>query len=159
MLLFPIDPSAPEARELLKRIRRDFGEILRGHGVSLHETLVIDHYGTMRDRQKARKMDTDRYWWEVKDEWIEKFGGVGGLAFLDDRGFAYYLPAYMSYWLRTGEEPNCLSNYIAGPRAHRLNLFNATQRETIAAFVSFVCRPAKGKLKRLPPCPPNPNSP
>jgi hypothetical protein len=142
------NPNDPEARELLARIRRDFGAILRGHGVSLHETEVIDFYGSTRDRQKVRKMDTDRYWWEVKDEWIEKFGGVGGLAFLDDRGFAYYLPAYMSYWLRTGEEPNCLSYYIAGPRAHRLSLFTAAQRETIAAFVSFVCRPSKGKLKR-----------
>lgn len=141
------NPSDPEARELLARIRRDFGEILRGHGVSLHETLVIDHYGSMRERKKARKLDTDQYWWEVRDEWIEEFGGVGGLAFLDDRGFAYYLPAYMSYWLRTGDEPNCLSRYIAGRRAHRLRLFTAAQRETIAAFVSFVSRPSKGELE------------
>ena len=142
------NPNDPEARELLARIRRDFGAILRGHGVSLHETEVIDSYGSTRDRQKARKMDTDRYWWEVRDEWIEKFGGVGGLAFLDDRGFAYYLPAYMSYWLRTGQEPNFLSYYIAGPRKHRYKLFTAAQRETIAAFVSFVNRLSEGELKR-----------
>lgn len=61
------NPNDPEVRELLERIRRDFGGILRGHGVSLHETEVIDFYGSTRDRQKARKVDTDRYWWEVKD--------------------------------------------------------------------------------------------
>ena len=86
------NPNDPEARELLARIRRDFGEILRGHGVSLHETWVIDRYGSMRERKKARKLDTDQHWWEVRDEWIEEFGGVGGLSFLDDKGFTYYLP-------------------------------------------------------------------
>jgi hypothetical protein len=142
------NPNDPEARELLARIRRDFGEILRGHGVSLHETWVIDRYGSMRERKKARKLDTDQHWWEVRDEWIEEFGGVGGLSFLDDKGFTYYLPAYMSYWLRTGQEPNCLSFYIAGRRKHRYKLFTAAQRETIAAFVSFVNRLSEGELER-----------
>ncbi len=123
-------------------------EVRRGDGVSLHETEIIDSYGSMRERKKALKLDTDQHWWEVKDEWIEGFGGVGGPSFLDDKGFTYYLPAYMSYWLRTGQEQNCLSFYITGPRKYRYKIFTAAQRETIAAFVSFVSGKSDGELER-----------
>jgi hypothetical protein len=104
----------------------------------LHETRVIDMYGSADERRHARMQDTDNHWWEVRDDWIEQFDGVGGLSFLDDLGFRYYLPAYMSYWLRTGNEPNCLGYFIAGSRRHRYRLFTDAQRQAIARFVQFV---------------------
>jgi len=86
---------------LIMEIQRAFRNVERGNGVTLHETEAIDFYGSDEERRNARAKDTDRNWQEVDDRWIEEFGGVGGLSFLDEEGFRYYLPAYMTYWLRT----------------------------------------------------------
>ncbi len=134
------DARQEEARQILEAIHRDFADVRREGCVTLHETVVIDRYGSDHERLAARELDTDTHWWEVRDEWIETIGGVGGLAFLDDAGFRYYLPAHMSYWLRTGVEPGFLSYYIAGSRKHRYRLFNAAQRATIGRLVKFVHR-------------------
>lgn len=131
---------APEARQILDEIRRNFAEVSRDNAVTLHETQVIDRYGSMTERQTARKLDTDTHWFEVRDEWIESVTGIGGLSFLNDEGFRYYLPAYMSYWLRTGREPDCLGCYISGRGCQRFHLFDPAQRQTIARFVKFVLR-------------------
>src|SRR5688500_16982415 len=94
----PVPKDVPTVHaQLIGEIRKVFSKLDRKGGVSLHETYVIDGYGTKREREKARMKDTDVHWWEVRDEWIEEFGGVGGLSFLDEIGFRYYLPAYMDY--------------------------------------------------------------
>lgn len=137
----------PEARQILEDIRREFAGISRGDAVTLHETQVIDRYGSATERQRAREMDTDSHWSEVRGEWIKAIRGTGGFGFLDDAGFRYYLPAYMSYWLRTGEEPDSLAYYIAGRGCHRYQLFSTAQRETIARFVKFVLREPSSSKK------------
>lgn len=110
-------------------------------GVSLHETPVIDNYGTDEERRIARKKDTDRHWWEVKDEWIKTNCGIGGLCFLDDAGFRYYLPAYMSYWLRTGKEPDCLIFHLNNTRSRSFDtLFTTEEKEVIADFLNYIYR-------------------
>lgn len=108
----------------------------------MHETYVVDMYGSEGERRKARRLDVDHYWWEVRDEWIEKFGGNGGLSFLDDEGFRYYLPAYMSYFLRKGSEPNCLTNHLLRGDDGRDfdHMLSATQKAAVAKFLSFVTR-------------------
>jgi len=134
------DARREEARKILEAIRRDFDEVRPEGAITLHETLELDGYGSVRAGLAARKRDTDKHWWEVRDEWIEEVNGVGGLSFLNDEGFRYYLPAYMSYWLRTGYETGSLRYFIAGSRKYRYRLFNAAQRVTIARFVKFVHR-------------------
>ncbi len=134
------DARREEARLILEAIHRDFADVRRDGCVTLHETVVLDHYGSGQERLAARERDTDTHWWEVRDEWIEKICGVGGLAFLDDAGFRYYLPAYLSYWVRTGDEPGYLGYYIAGSRKYRYRLFNAAQRVTIGRVLKFVYR-------------------
>ena len=134
------DARREEARKILEAIRRDFDEVRPECAITLHETLELDRCGAVQAGLAARKLDTDKHWWEVRDEWLGEVNGVGGLSFLNDAGFRYYLPAYMSYWLRTGYEPGCLRYFIAGSRKHRYRLFNAAQRVTIARFVKFVHR-------------------
>jgi hypothetical protein len=83
-----LEQSDPELHLLLDEIRRDFSDVVRGDAVTLHETLAIDHWGSEVERRKARELDTDNHWWEVRDEWIQEFDGVGGFAFSMIRGFA-----------------------------------------------------------------------
>src|SRR3989338_9657225 len=95
--------------ELLKEIFEVFKDVELGNGISLHETEVLDMYGTKQQRIDARKKDTDRHWTEVKDDWIESIDGIGGMSFFDKKGFHYYIPAYMSWYLRKGHGSNLFS--------------------------------------------------
>jgi hypothetical protein len=122
--------------EILEEIRSAFEDVRRG--ITLHETEIIDHYGTKKEREAARLKDTDRHWWEVRDEWIDELGGVGGLSFLDPVSFRYYVPAYMSYWLRKSEEP-CFLMFHLEPEAHDFEkLFDFRQRRAVALFLDYV---------------------
>src|SRR5262249_41676216 len=113
---------------------RVFGAIRRGSGVTLHETEVLDNYGSDEEREQTRRKDTDEHWWEVPNEWFEQ---NVGLSFLDDEGFRYYLPAYMSYWIRTGEEPNGLEFHLEKhDRIERI--FSPAEKKMIARFLDYV---------------------
>ena len=128
-----------EVVTLLAEIKKVFLKVQRGGGVTLHETAVLDHYGSEEMQRHARRKDNDRHWWDVRDEWIEAFGGVGGLSFLDAEGFRYYLPAYMSYWLRSGQEPNLLTFHLENPNRYGFDtLFSPTEKSTIAKFLDYV---------------------
>jgi len=69
---------------------------------TLHETDIIDSYGTHAERVSARQADTDRKWTEVQDQWIEDLGTIG-LCHFNQSGLAYYLPCYLSWYLRKGQ--------------------------------------------------------
>lgn len=84
---------------LLHEIREAFADVIRGDGVTLHEARVLDAYGSDDERLAARQRDTDRHWWEVPDATMERIPEA--LSFLDETGFRYYLPAYLSWALRS----------------------------------------------------------
>jgi hypothetical protein len=124
---------------MLDEIKRVFGDVQRGGGVTLHETEVIDRYGSDDEREQARRKDTDSHWWEVRDEWIEEISGIGGLSFLDEVGFHYYLPAYMSYWIRTGEEPWRLEFHLQNHGHWDFDrIFSLAEKRMIARFLDHV---------------------
>jgi hypothetical protein len=81
--------------KVIAQITKAFADVVRSDGVSLHEARVIDDWGVMEQRMAARKIDTDKRWQDVPWEWIEKLHDA--LAFLDPKGWRYYLPAYMLY--------------------------------------------------------------
>jgi hypothetical protein len=127
-------PVSKESSILLDEIKRVFATVQRGSGVTLHETSVIDENGSDEERERARRKDTDRYWWEVQDEWIEK---NVGLTFLDDAGLRYYLPAYMSYFVRTGKEPWGLEFHLE--KHDRMDqIFSLVEKKVIARFLDHV---------------------
>lgn len=127
-------PISEASRAILEEIKRVFGDIRRGTGVTLHETGVIDDHGSDEEREQARRKDTDKHWWEVPDEWIEQ---NVGLSFLDDAGFRYYLPAYMSYWIRTGNEPWGLEFHL--DKHDRLErILSLNEKKMIALFLDYV---------------------
>ena len=61
---------------LIDEITSAFQDVRRGNGVTLHEATVIDSYGSMEERAKARKKDTERRWQDVPDRDIANTDAV-----------------------------------------------------------------------------------
>jgi hypothetical protein len=83
-------------RQLLAQIDRAFAEVELGDGVSLHESQVIDNYGTAEERRIAREPDEKADWRRLVDHpdlTVYFSVGFGGLSFLDAVGVRFHLPA------------------------------------------------------------------
>jgi len=86
-----------DSKRLLSLIETAFDGVELGNGVSLHETIVIDHYGDSEERQIARRTDEKADWRRlVFDPELSEIHGVGGLTFYDAEGLRFHLPAYLS---------------------------------------------------------------
>ena len=87
-------------QEIEQVIRRAFdSESIERCGVSLHQMNDVDNcIGSGPAWDVHRKLDPERHWWEVTDEKLAKFGE--SLTFLDAAGYAFYIPAYMSFACR-----------------------------------------------------------
>lgn len=110
---------------LLDQIEITFRHVSRGSGVTLHEARVIDNYGTPQEQTEARLLDTDTHWSQVDVISIDLAGACIG--FLDDIGFRYYVPAYMSATLRHGYRDifdDFIDSNIYESLVHRLNARN-----------------------------------
>ncbi|MEM8502064.1 MAG: DUF6714 family protein [Cyanobacteria bacterium P01_D01_bin.1] len=83
---------------LIQEITAAFDGVAREDGVTLHEATVLDDYGGPEERAKARAQDTEKRWQEVPERDIRCEDAV--LSFLDAKGFRYYIPAYMIWYLR-----------------------------------------------------------
>ncbi|EDX84846.1 hypothetical protein S7335_2543 [Synechococcus sp. PCC 7335] len=83
---------------LIQEITLAFEGVSREEGVTLHEATVLDDYGGPEERAKARAKDTEQSWQAVPERDIRFTDAV--LSFLDDKGFRYYIPAYMIWYLR-----------------------------------------------------------
>lgn len=86
-----------DSKRLLSVIETAFEGVELGNGVSLHETIVIDHYGGPEERQSARRTDEKKDWRRlIFDPELSEVNGVGGLSFYDAEGLRFHLPAYLS---------------------------------------------------------------
>ncbi len=84
-------------KRLLRAIEEAFAGVELGDGVSLHETVVIDLYGSLEEQRAARAPDEKRDWRKlVTDPELVRINGVGGLSFYDAAGLRFHLPAYLS---------------------------------------------------------------
>ena len=132
--------------KLIIDIGAAFGNVSREDGVTLHETEVLDDYGSDQERQAARAKDTDAHWRDVLDEWIEEIRGIGGMCFLDGEGFRYYLPAYMTWYLKKWnahsitDAGDTLLFCLSSPREDWdfNKLFSSEQKNVIRSFLQFV---------------------
>lgn len=93
------------ASHLLQQIDKAFCGVTLGDGVSLHETEVIDCYGTDEERLRARAGDEKDDWHKlIDDPELVKVCGVGGLCFYDAAGLRFHLPAYLSHVVANAED-------------------------------------------------------
>ena len=130
-----------ERRSTIGQIEAAFRNVLLEGGVTLHEAEVIDDYGSEVDRRAAREKDPEIRWQEVPDEKIERLQGI---SFLDERGFRFYIPAYMTWTLKNLEKSH--SNSVDWT-IHSLNdyrraaqVFNEEQSKAILRFLRFIVR-------------------
>ncbi len=138
-----------ELESTIREIRRAFHDVSRGDGITFHEALVIDDYGSDSERVAARALDLDRHWKDVPDQLIAENDSV--LCFVDPKGFRYYLPAYMISSLQNYEtsetyshnHPVCsleLSEHggIRRWQLERFEVFNEAQAKSICRFLRFM---------------------
>lgn len=89
-------------QQLIAEIAEAFADVRREDGISIREADVIDRYGSDDEQLAARKLDAEEHWWDVPDAIIERHTGF---CFLDLKGLRYYIPAYMTCYLRTLVQP------------------------------------------------------
>ena len=88
-------------QRLLDQIDAAFEGVELGDGVSLHETQVIDDYGTDEQRLAARTPDEKLDWHKlIDDPEMTRLFRIGGLCFIDSEGLRFYLPACLSRGVR-----------------------------------------------------------
>ena len=138
---------------LIEEITAAFDGVSREQGVTLHEATVIDDYGSLEERALARTQDTEDKWQNVPDEDIRFTDAV--LSSLDPKGFHYYIPAYVVWYLRNidNEDPEFWSNTFDSIIFHlsagvhgdigeyylsKFKLFTPEQAKAIAHFLVFL---------------------
>ncbi|MGD1948565.1 MAG: DUF6714 family protein [Leptolyngbyaceae cyanobacterium] len=135
---------------LIEEITVAFDSVARKDGVTLHEAMVIDDYGSLAERAEARAQDTEDQWQNVPENDIRFSDAV--LSFLDTKGFHYYLPAYMVWYLRNidNEAPAYWSNTFDSVIFHltyqmdteeyaasKFQLFTPAQLSATGRFLQF----------------------
>jgi hypothetical protein len=99
------------ANQLIDEIAAAFATVARGDGMTLHQTEAIDDYATEEEQLAARNKDKEQKWQDVPGQAIEAC--TTAFCYLDEKGFHYYLPAYMTWILQNlrlkgGEESSTL---------------------------------------------------
>jgi len=134
---------------LVRTIETSFAKVHRDGGITLHQMTVVDDYRREEENEedfiRAGRKDLEYTWQEISAEKLDRFGF--SLACLDQKGFRFYLPAYMCHCLRqweTGENREywgLLRILEDGPKAWHLEnpaLLNDSQRAAVAAFLTFL---------------------
>ncbi|NJN22395.1 MAG: hypothetical protein HC812_15930 [Leptolyngbya sp. RL_3_1] len=83
---------------LIRAIEQAFGDVKRLDGITLHEAMVLDDYGSTQEQAAARLLDPEDRWQAVSDQTLVDC--YSALSFLDPPGFRFYLPAFMRAGLR-----------------------------------------------------------
>ena len=102
-----------EANELVTLIDEASNGVARGDGITLHQAIVIGHYGSDEEFLAAEKLDTETRWQDVPDHFLAKDSQF--LIFIDQDNFRYYLAAAMSWAIRTyaDDYDNTFFTYLA----------------------------------------------
>lgn len=103
-------------RELIDEITSAFGGVSREDGTTLHEAIAIDDYASDDEQRAARRLDVDTRWQDVPD--AEIWACNSALSFVDEKGFRYYIPAFMTYALRHWEDDE--DGYVLSACTHHL---------------------------------------
>lgn len=147
-----------ERQRLLALIEAAFAGVELGDGVSLHETVVIDDYGSGEERQAARKPDEKHDWRRlIDDPELVRICAIGGLSFYDSVGLRFHLPAYLSLavigvdqayaklesmGIQCAEEViDCLAYALTDFSEYnlkRLSILNDAQRKCVCEVLDFL---------------------
>src|SRR5215204_4680210 len=94
---------------LIAEITAAFDGVSREDGMTLHEAEAMDDWKSSAEQRAARRLDLESRWQDVPDDDI--FACCSALSFLNEKGFRYYIPAFMVYGLRHwGDDWNGILN-------------------------------------------------
>lgn len=106
----------------------------------IHENFIADWYPDIWQEMTTRTYVT---WQNIPDKLIEKLHDV--LCFLDEKGYRFYLPAYMIYTINNfnSSHSNAIDSTIFSLIPSEYNLsrfqsFNQWQSQAICQFLSFI---------------------
>ena len=119
---------------IVPTIRSAFAEVKRP-ALTMADAEVLDDWGN----ESSRFEEHDSSWWEIPDELIARHSNV--FCFLPPKAELYYLPAYMSWFLRGGykaDSNSCEHLIYFMSDSSRFepvwNLMNPEQRNVILRF-------------------------
>jgi len=132
---------------LLELVENAFDGVTLENGVSLHTTVYSDAYGLVGDRTKRQMEQDERFDWRklVNDPELYLVDGIGGLAFYDEKGLRFHLPAYIclalqdvryGVILRLVYTLTDVTNSSYG--RSKLSLLTAEQKYCVAQFLKFL---------------------
>lgn len=131
---------------LIREITEVFDGVRREDGVTLHETEAIDDYASAAERGRSRAKDREKRWQDVPDEDLSTHDGF---AFFDPKGFRYYLPAYLVWYVKYFDScdsdtfPSVIHSLGGGSREsigsykQLFEVFTQAERRVIARFLEF----------------------
>lgn len=96
---------------LIAEITTAFNGVSREDGITLHEAQALDDYAGPEERAIARALDTESRWQDVPTEDITQ--GYNVLCFLDPKGFRYYIPAFLIWYLTSEEDSNTYNSIVS----------------------------------------------
>jgi len=108
-------------------IRNAFNNVLIEDGMTIHEADLEGAFTDDSVRIEARKKDKESSWNDVPDWKLERY--YTAPAFLDKKGFRFYLPAFMIWCLKFGKTSDSLTidnlaNYLTLDNNDYLNKFS-----------------------------------
>jgi len=136
-----------EQRDALAEIYAAFDGVTREGGVSWSEAAVIDGYGTMEERLKARESDTEWNWQELVDDPLWR--AWDGFNFLDPIGFRYYLPVALVRCVR--DHDDSIDFHLDLDREHareQAGLLTAAQRNAVRSLILYMAHRADTRQHR-----------
>ena len=128
---------------LLALICEAFKDVYLEDGVSLHQTIVIDNYGSNAEMVEARLKDEKKDWQKLisKPELLN-IHGIGGLSFFDAKGLRFHLPAYLSSVvinpdLEISDSLIFTLTHKSEYNDNRLSLLNPQMKHCIGVILSY----------------------
>ncbi|MCW1924564.1 CPCC family cysteine-rich protein [Luteolibacter arcticus] len=141
--------------KIITSIERAFRKVSRDGGITLHQMDLVDgnYLGTHIAMKIAEEEDPETRWQDIPAGKLSEFHE--SLVFLDDLGFRFYLPAFMTHALATAfpdiayaEFNGVLWSLDGGPedpyRRDSIALLNLEQKQATAAFLQLIATFADG---------------
>lgn len=134
--------------KIIVSIERSFHKVAREGGTTLHQMDLVDGCCFEEKAMKAAEAnDPETRWQDIPADKLSRFHG--SLAFLDDLGFRFYLPAFMRHALMTAfpdiehaEVDGVLWSLDGGPDNQywqdSIALFELEQKQATAAFLQLI---------------------
>ena len=130
---------------LFAEIAAAFDGVSREDGTTLHQANAMDDRKSPEEQRVARHLDLEQRWQDVPDEDI--FAYCSALSFLDEKGFRYYIPAFMICSLKHwGDEASVILNSC---KYHLLHDYPKTLRKSEPASVASKYRFTEAQSKAV----------